>query len=652
MKYSAPLDGIRAIAILAVLIFHISPAALRGGFTGVDVFFVLSGFLITSIITHDIREGRFSLAEFYRRRIQRLMPNVIVTVATVVALWTWLLPPSTAHQTGTHGLWTLFSLSNVFIWKYLGGYWGNAAELAPLTHTWSLGIEEQFYLLFPAALLVLFRFQRGRVRVWLFSGALISLAACVLFTRRAPDTAFYLLPTRVWELLLGATLGARAVPVKAPPVVGWAGVALIGVGFVFINESQVFPGAIALIPAVGTLLVLCSITDEQSRLSRWLAHPFMVAVGALSYSLYLWHWPLITLGKLEATRHDISPLVGAAVGGAAGILLSIVAYAIVERPLRNRGTGRGRRFAIIATGFAATSLFALTIASRPLIADPQHRFEKPEFDGLQFNAGRAPTVDLTQVGQYYDVTFPPLPPRPAAPWRTGGIIHRYGGERPQVVVLGSSHALMYSRVIDDICRDLGVSVAFLGADQRSLFFESADPALAGTDAREFDEARKQWLRTWRPSVVLAIDRWDVRGGSPADFDQRLHAFLADVAPVASHVLFVAQVPVIPGSNDFNLRELAAWRLARGMGLPRFMPNAYEDRRHHAVDAAERERSAFPNLEILRADLPFYQPDGAIRYIEGRQFLYADDNHLAEAGAETLRAMFHAALAKGLSAGQP
>ena len=647
MKYSAPLDGIRALAILAVLMFHISPAALPGGFTGVDVFFVLSGFLITSIITHNIREGHFSLGEFYLRRIQRLLPNVIAMVVVVLALWTMFLPPSTARQTGAHGLWTLFNLSNVFIWKNLGGYWGNTAELAPLTHTWSLGIEEQFYLLFPAALLLLFRFQLGRVRWWLLGGAGISLVACVYFTRTDPDTSFYLLPTRIWELLIGAALSARAVPVKAPTAVGWTGITLIVGGFFFINEHQSFPGTIALIPAVGTLLLLTSISTEDSRLSRWLAHPFMVTTGTLSYSLYLWHWPLITLGKIEAELHGFPTLVGAAFGGLAGMVLGIVAYRFVERPLRNRGNGRGRRLGIIVAGFSLAVGLAAVMATRPLVADPQHRFDPTEFRGFLYDAGPVPTMDLSHVVRYYDVAFPPLPARANEPWRTGGIVHPYGGDRPRVVVLGSSHALMYSRLIDDICRDLNVSVSFLGVDQRSVFFESADPATAGTDARAFDDARKRWLAEWHPDVVVAIDRWDIRGDTDDEFDRRMHGLLTQLTPLTQRVLWVAQVPVIPGNNDTNLREWAAWRIAAGAGLPRVMPNGYEARRQRALAAAERARSSFPALQVLRADLPFYQADGSMRYVDGRRFLYADDNHLTEGGADEVRSMFTDAIASAL-----
>lgn len=647
MRYSAPLDGIRATSILGVLFFHIAPNALSGGFSGVDVFFVLSGFLITSIILHDIGTGEFSLREFYLRRIQRLMPNVVVTVLGVVVLWSLLLPPSTARQTATHGLWALFSLSNVFIWKNLGGYWGNAAELAPLTHTWSLGVEEQFYLLFPVTLLLLTR--AGRVSRWLGVLTALSAAFCIYQTQSSPSAAFYLLPSRVWELLVGATLAAGAITLptqRLREVSGWAGLAIVIGGFIWLNESHAFPGVAAWLPVGGAVLLLLAISHDDTRVSWLLSRRPMVAIGALSYSLYLWHWPLITLGKLLSELYGYPRLAGAIAGGAVGVLLSIAAYVLVEQPLRRRGSGRAWRLGLTAVGFGSVAALTVVVSSRPLVADPQHRFTATEFHGKLFDSGKVAGVNLAAIVRYYDVTFPPIPPRPDDVWQTGGIIHPYGGGTPRVVVMGSSHALMYSRVIDDICRDLGVSVAFLGTDQRSAFFESAPGATpdAVREATAFNDARRRWLQTWRPDAVFVIDRWDFRMPSADDFERRLRAFVDEVSPLAGRVLWLAQPPVLTGGDDINFREFVNWRMGGGHDVPAIMPNWAEPMRRESLEIAGRVAATSPTLRVVRTDAPFYRADGSVQYIDGRDFLYADDDHLSDAGSNKVRAILTNAIA--------
>jgi peptidoglycan/LPS O-acetylase OafA/YrhL len=471
LRYSAALDGVRALAIAAVLIVHAYPKILIGGLTGVDVFFVISGYLITAITLHDLRAGSFSLAEFYLRRVQRLLPNLALTVLAVILMWGYLLPPGMASELGRHGLWALFNLSNLYCWRSLGGYWGNRAEWAPLTHTWSLGIEEQFYLWFPAGLMVLHRFQPSRVLPLLSVGALGSLALCLYATTRHSTASFYLLPTRGWELLFGAILAAfqsRYSPKDALlrltrgklliEGAGWLGLGLIVTRYVLIDGDTGFPGIKALPPTIGTLLLVFSIVNADTRVTKLFSLPAMVLVGRQSYSIYLWHWPFMIMGKLQAELHGFSHHVGAIAGGKCGLLLAWLAYVWVEQPLRNRGPSRSRRLAAIAGGISTAAAICL-IAIQQTNVDRYDRFDTITAHGKIYNAGR----DTTAVRgvAFTDVSFPPVEARTEPPWRTGGIVHRYGATSPTMVVLGSSHATMYSRLIDDICRDRGVSVAFL-----------------------------------------------------------------------------------------------------------------------------------------------------------------------------------------------
>ncbi|MGV3660178.1 MAG: acyltransferase family protein [Prosthecobacter sp.] len=659
MPYIASLDGIRALAILAVLIFHVSPASLRGGFTGVDVFFVLSGFLITSILLRDLQKGAFSMREFYLRRIQRLLPNSLLMLITVLALWAALMSPHTAMQTGWHALWAVMNLSNVYIWKNLGGYWGDSAEWAPLTHTWSLGIEEQFYLLFPAALLWLTRRQPRRMVAWLTGALLVSFSLCLIGTWHAPLATFYLLPTRGWELLLGAVLAACFNPLassasprpafKMAPQLreagAWLGLALIVGGFLGVNETMAFPGLVALAPTVGTALLLLSIVAGETRVSRLLSTPVMAVTGKLSYSLYLWHWPLIIMGRTQAEIHGFSPLAGAAAGGALGCALACAAYVWVECPLRQPGAGRTWRLKVVTAGFAAVLLGSAFLTTRSARTETAAHFDLVTFHGELYDVVRPAEGVENRGTRYHDVHFPPVPPRAKDIWRTGGIRHEHGAARPQVVVLGSSHALMYARLIDDICRGMGLTVAFLCADSTPAFFVSwPTPGLPTPEAaREFDAARKRWLQEWRPEAVIIVDKWDQWEPHGSGFVRKVRTFLKEVTPLAGRVLWVTQPPVIQGGAQLNMRDLAISRMRSPGHLPRLEADALQKFRQYTVTVAETLAATFPNVSVLRADRLFDGGDGTARYAEGRAFYYADDDHLSDQGTEVARSLFHAAL---------
>ncbi len=662
IPYNAALDGIRAIAIVAVLIYHVQPRALAGGFVGVDVFYVLSGFLVTSIIVNGVRQGSFSMSEFYLRRIQRLLPNALLTVLTVLALAYLLLPASSVQQTAKHSLWALFNLSNIYVWRYLGGYWGDSAEFSPLTHTWSLGIEEQFYLCFPSFLLLLARFHPTRVRLWLALAAAASFGFCLYGSYNYPSATFYLLPTRIWELLLGAILAVNRTPfrdggngwsdrlqARERTNVGWLGLAMMLVGFVVAGFDIPFPGWLALFPTVGTGLLLMSVAEGLGPVSRLLSERFMVETGRASYSLYLWHWPLITIGKIQADLHGLPQFAGAVAGCLSAIIIGWGAYAYIEQPLRNRGPGRGRRLALIACGFVFAVGVSAALARRAVMADAQHRFEPVIFSGKLYNAGPVPPENPTNSISFRDVVFPSLPARSVEPWRTGGLIHAYGGGKPKVVVFGSSHALMYSKVIDEICRDAGIPVAFLGADAGTpAFFEARTrPSFSSrTEADEFDEARRKYLRQWHPEVLFVIDRWDGVAASGNGFHEKLRSFLHEVSPLAKKVVFVTQVPVHRGGDHVNLREWVNTK-RHGEDLPRLLPDAKDNLRRAIAFVAERATADFPNLEVLRADREFYREDGSIRYASGRTFFYADDDHLSDAGSELVRPLLQKAVAEAV-----
>ena len=648
MTYAPSLDGLRAVAILAVLGFHAMPRVLKGGFTGVDVFFVLSGYLITSVIAHDIRNGRFSMREFYLRRIQRLLPNAVAMVTVTVLLSLLFLLPSMAVRVAGHGLWAIFNLSNVYILRSFGGYWGDSANAAPLLHTWSLAVEEQFYLAFPLMLWLLSR--RASILAVTACLSLVSFALSVYVSGANPAATFYLLPTRAWEPLLGAILAAYRVPMRkerplrktksdlATELAGWGGLALIVAGFLFITKADSFRGVVALAPAVGALALLASIADGATGPARMLSKPLPVLVGKLSYSLYLWHWPMIVIARTYASLLGVSQRAATFIGLSAGIALSVIAYRFIENPLRKRGPGRRRRLLVLGAAFSVCALVCMSVSLWRPIADPLGLFDRPAFYGRLYSVGDILTT--TDPIRFADVVFPQRPSQPEI-WRNGGIVHNWGQGNPRILVLGSSHALMYGRLIDDICKQEGLSVAFLSANGASVFFPTgvghSFPTLA--QSREFDAARRKWIREWNPDAVVVVDRWDEYAGDRSDFDQKLRALICELDPHTRSVFLLSQVPVLRVGENFNLREYVNWNFKAFGRLPTIMPDANEPVRKASIATLEAVARDFPKVHLLRADPQFYMEDGSVRFSSGRSFFYADDDHLSQAGAEQLRPLF-------------
>jgi peptidoglycan/LPS O-acetylase OafA/YrhL len=356
-KYRPDVDGLRAIAVMLVLNFHAFPDAMPGGFIGVDVFFVISGFLITSLISRDLELGRFSLVEFYNRRIRRIFPALIVVLcATLVLGWFWMLPQALT-QLGSDTFASAAFLANIAL-LLQSGYFDVESAKKPLLHLWSLGIEEQFYLFWPLLLMFVARF---RMRM-LAMAALLGIASFLLnvaLIGSNPIATFYLPFTRAFELLAGAVLAFGWINVNPSGAASnrraWIGVVLIVVAAVMLDSHRAFPGWWAVLPVAGTALLLSAPGAWVNRVV--LASPPMVWIGLISYPLYLWHWPLlvfgaiIKFGPLTLPERELILLASA--------LLAWATYRFVEIPFRfglpsrRKMFGLGAGMAVVAVaGFA------------------------------------------------------------------------------------------------------------------------------------------------------------------------------------------------------------------------------------------------------------------------------------------------------------
>ncbi|WP_407828806.1 acyltransferase family protein [Sphingomonas sp.] len=363
IRYRADIDGLRGIAVLMVVWFHSGLPGMPGGFGGVDVFFVISGYLITSIIQRDAGEGRFSFGYFYQRRFRRIAPALVtVTASTTVAAYALLLPYE-LDQFAQSAVATVAMVSNVFFWR-TANYFAFAHGVVPLLHSWSLGVEEQFYLLMPAVLVIAARLGKPRLVVGLLGIA--SFLLCLIMTKRAPAGAFYLLPTRGWELMIGAALAQNLPSIPehlkraryAKHAEGLAGLALVLMSGVLLSAADPFPGWRALVPTLGAALLIGG--GPSSITGRSLSFGPLVYVGRLSYSLYLWHWPIFVL--LRHWRADVELPPAWDIGGIAlAVLLSVVSFRWIEQPARERST-RFRLVLVPCLVGAAAILLASAIA--------------------------------------------------------------------------------------------------------------------------------------------------------------------------------------------------------------------------------------------------------------------------------------------------
>ena len=384
--YRPDIDGLRALAVLPVLLFH-AKLGCPGGFVGVDIFFVISGFLISSLILKELNDGSFSLIAFWERRIRRILPALVtVVLATLVAGW-FLFLPEDLIKLGKAAIAQLTLLSNFFFyqqWLDGKGYFVPTVDPKPLVHTWSLAVEEQFYLLFPLLLVFLTRWQRrSLVVVTMLIIAVGSLMLSVYGCVHYPAATFYLLPARTWELLLGTLLAllhgrivisrlVRTRIVETLPtlkllhgridtsklvreITGWLGLCLVGYPIFSYNPYNEFPGWAAVPPCLGAALIIFSSETKLSVVGRILAWKPVVFIGLISYSLYLWHWPLLAFSKYPFSSQSWK---ASATMLLVSVALATLTWKYVESPFRNRRILKKRPQIF---GFAAVSMTALLV---------------------------------------------------------------------------------------------------------------------------------------------------------------------------------------------------------------------------------------------------------------------------------------------------
>jgi len=628
MRYRAEIDGLRAVAVLPVILFHAGFNLFSGGFVGVDIFFVISGYLITTIIVAEIHAGSFSIVNFYERRARRILPALFfVLFCSLPFAWFWLVPADLKSLSQSLVAVCLFS-SNILFWQ-TSGYFDSSAELKPLLHTWSLAVEEQFYVFFPLALMLAWRFWPRRMLPLLGLAAAVSLGIAQWGSAARPDAAFYLLPTRGWELLIGAFAALVLLNERAwqpgrtvSEAASVAGLSMLLYGIFVFDKNVPFPSLYTLVPTAGTALIILFATPATA-VGRLLARPALVGIGLISFSAYLWHQPLFALARHRSLDEPGRALFAALV--VASIVLAYFSWQYVEKPFRDRQRfGRAQIFLYAAAG----SLLFLTLG---LAGHVTHGFEAarttPKHRAVLRTATASPLRDKCHTG--------------GANYRKPADACEYNTGQLRVAVFGDSHAVELAYALGQALEPRGVKLKqftfsgcgptfgrrLTGPDEHCAHWtaEAAD-YIARNPALEYVVVTYRIHSALFGSHERSYPGWPDTIG-PAEREQRWAAYVNVLRYFVEHgkqVRLVLQAPELPKQVDALILR-ATDPTAPIDGVSR----AWWDRRSAWVKARLGDLPAGvtvidPAAAFCTARSCLAAKDGIARYF--------DDDHMSVAGA--------------------
>ncbi len=624
--YRPDIDGLRALAVIAVILFHNDVPGFEGGYVGVDIFFVISGYLITQLLEVSREEsvGR-TLSAFYLRRMRRILPALLATCLVTLIVAVALFTPDELVNVGKYLAATPVMLSNVATWSERSGYFAPNIRELPLTHLWSISVEEQFYLLYPLLLIAIIRYQLSYRRLVLVVLAAVSLALCVWASHYKPRTNYFFAPTRAWELLLGATLAiggtARIGHRIAAEGLAVAGLLGIVIAVYLYTAETPYPGTAAMLPCLATAALLATGSSPRPALvNRMLSWPPLVFIGLISYSLYLWHQPLLAfVNYYRITR--LTP--GATtVSLAATLLVAAASWRLIERPVRTRMLMKSTRALLVSVGVGSAGILLAGLMLWNSDGFP-HRFPLEVQGLIVSNYGTPDRVRCVEEVPLEQV-------------RAGRVCnYGPGGSAPKVLVWGDSHAMSLMPAVKALAKERGMHTYFVAKYNCLPLF--APPGAIGLDAATdrygcatFNAAVIEAIARVKPEFIILDGDWVATEPPPHVHDiavgieqavnrvgNHAHSICVVLAVPAlkyavSHALLVAHRRHIP--DDFL-------RLSRADALAQHWEMEHDLR-------AIAQRSGFkvvdPKDALCPTDSCLYKADG--------QSLYFDDSHLSVYGA--------------------
>lgn len=601
---------------------------------GVDVFFVISGYLITSIILKDHEMKVFTIKKFWLRRLRRVFPALVVLVIAMTVVGYFTAIRSDLNDLGLHGISAILAIANLCFWRTPGGYWGATAENSYFLHTWSLSVEEQFYLGYPFVMLILLRFARERVLITILAIAACSFLLYLYGSKYHAAATFFLLPMRAWELATGCTVAVMKwkkeieYPKSIVAALSLLGLTAIILSYHFISNENRYLGYL-IAPVVGSALILYFSDSKTSILHRMLSLSPFIFIGKISYSLYLWHWPLLVVAKHSTFIED--SIYADFVVLCMIFLISVVSYKYVEQPMRYRE--KIIKPAIL--GLIVSLSLSSVLYAAPFPPHDYTFFDASTYKGQLYNVNPINTWSETTRRRMKGTDAPHRDKLQNNAYATGGIIHKYGGEKPEIVVLGDSHALMWSGVIDEVCRELGITVSFYGADDTLPFVKLPLTRSVGNSyftAEEkyvFENKKLNCIAEWKPKIVIIAVKWSIVRDINMTDD-----LVQYIGNIGCKIILFEQPPELFFGDRNALEYLSFIGLKPKENLRQYVRSGNRKRYETGRSIIQKISDKYSYVSVLHVKDIYYQEGSGVWAIDGSQVLYIDDDHLNHEG--TLR----------------
>jgi len=664
LNYRPDIDGLRALAVVPVVLFHADVALFSGGFVGVDVFFVISGYLITAMLLQDIAAKRFSILDFYVRRARRILPALLAVVAATLLAGFFLLPPNELEQVAKAARRIAVFASNHLFWQTQNDYWQQSALAnQPLLHTWSLAVEEQFYLIMPWLLLLCFKLKQrlGVLSVLSLLGA-ASLAMGQYWLTGQAAAAFYLLPSRAFELLVGATLAVVLQQGNRQSVfvnqwIGSIGFAFIGASIFFYHEKMPFPGVAALLPCLGAAAVIyagaANHSDQISWVNRLLKNRGLVFVGLMSYSLYLWHWPVLVLVRSIGWYAWDMPRVSTEILIVGIFLVSWASWRWIELPFRVKKTPGiqhhdhtgttpaipNRRPSVVAISALGALIlcWSLGAGTRQMV---QHQPLPVLLAELDRETSVPPGVKCRGKDDVNTILSG------ASACIVGDVSL---SKTPTFVLVGDSHAVMWTAALEALGHERQQSIMIMAYSSCTPLVNYVAPTrteCAPILRKTLDDVAHSSIR----NVVLAGYWMDAANnikddkGSITPFNDWLGETVATLRAHGKSVYIVRDIPIL--DSDHVLREKTFQSLRNsGAVIAAASLEKHRNQQAEVDDVITRMQHAH---DVIVLDPAVYIcPDHMCLVAEAGKTLYQDKHHLTDAAARKFRNVFEPLFASGL-----